>query len=67
MLPAASHSMHMICGGAPLEFAGANHIQHCCLAIVAISAIVSDLCRFINWYIKDYSPHHKQDHREMQA
>ena len=42
MLPAASHSLHLICGGAPLEFAGANHIQPCSLAIVAISAIVSE-------------------------
>ena len=45
MLPAVSPSLHMICGGAPLELAGANHIQPCSLAIVAISAFVSESLR----------------------
>ena len=45
MLPAVSPSLHMICGGAPLKFAVANHIQPCSLAIVAISAFVSESLR----------------------
>ena len=45
MLPAVSPSLPMICGGAPLEFVGANHIQPCSLAIVAISAFVSESLR----------------------
>ena len=36
MLPAVSPSLHMIRGGAPLEFAGANYVQPCFL--VAINA-----------------------------
>ena len=39
MLPAVSSSLRMICGGAPLEFAKANYVQPCFLAIVAISAL----------------------------
>ena len=39
MLPAVSHTLHMIRGGAPLEFAGANYVQPCLRAIVAIVAI----------------------------
>ena len=35
MLPAVSPSLHMIRGGAPLEFAGANYVQPCFLAIGA--------------------------------
>ena len=42
MLQAVSPSLHMICGGAPLEFAGANYIQPCSLAVVVISAFVSE-------------------------
>ena len=42
MLPAVSSSLHMIRGGAPLEFAGANYVQPCLLAIVAITASVSE-------------------------
>ena len=42
MLPAVSPSLHMIRGGAPLEFAGANYVQPCLLAIVAITASVSE-------------------------
>ena len=52
MLPAVSPGLHMTCGGAPLDFAGANHIQPCSLAIVAISAFVSESLRIyqlINW------------------
>ena len=45
MLPAVLPSLHMICGGAPLEFAGTNYIQPCSLAIVAISAFVSESLR----------------------
>ena len=45
MLPAVSPGFHMTCGGAPLDFAGANHIQPCSLAIVAISAFVSESLR----------------------
>ena len=45
MLPAVSPSLHMICGGTPLEFAGANHIQPCSLAIVPISAFMSKSLR----------------------
>ena len=45
MLPAVSPSLHMICGGTPFEFAGANHIQPCSLAIVAISAFMSKSLR----------------------
>ena len=45
MLPAVSPSLHMICGGAPLEFTGANHIHPCSLVIVAISAFVSESSR----------------------
>ena len=45
MLPAVSPSLHMICGGAPLEFAGANYVQLCFLAIVAINAFVSESLR----------------------
>ena len=45
MLPAVSPSLHMICGGTPLEFAGANHIQPCSLAIVVISAFMSKSLR----------------------
>ena len=42
MLPAVSPSLHMICGGAPLEFPRANYIQPCSIAIVVISAFVSE-------------------------
>ena len=42
MLPAVSPSLHMIRGGAPLEFAGGNYVQPCLLAIVAITASVSE-------------------------
>ena len=42
MLSAVSPSLHMIRGGAPLEFAGANYVQPCLLAIVAITASVSE-------------------------
>ena len=42
MLPAVLLSLHMIYGGAPLEFTGANHIEPCSLAIVAISAFVRE-------------------------
>ena len=42
MLPAVSPSLHMIRGGAPLEFAGANYVQPCLLAIVAMTASVSE-------------------------
>ena len=35
----------MICGGAPFEFAGANYVQPCFLAIVAINAFVSESLR----------------------
>ena len=45
MLPVVSASLHMICGGAPLKFAGENYIQPCSLAIVAISAFVSESLR----------------------
>ena len=45
MLPAVSPSLHMIRGGAPLEFAGANYVQPCLLAIVAITASVSESLR----------------------
>ena len=45
MLPAVLPSLHMICGGAPLEFAGTNYIQPFSLAIVAISAFVSESLR----------------------
>ena len=27
MLPAVSPSLHMFCGGVPLEFAGANYVS----------------------------------------
>ena len=39
MLPAVSPSLHMIRGGAPLKFAGANYVQPCLLAIVATSIL----------------------------
>ena len=39
-LPAVSLSLHMICGGAPFECAGANYVQPCSLAIIAINAFV---------------------------
>ena len=42
MLPAVSPSLHMIRGGAPLEFARANYVQPCFLAIVVINAFVSE-------------------------
>ena len=42
MLPAVSPSLHMIRGVAPLEFTGANYVQPCFLAIVAINAFVSE-------------------------
>ena len=45
LLPAVSPSLHMIRGGAPLEFAGANYVQPCLLAIVAITASVSESLR----------------------
>ena len=45
MLPAVSPSLHMIRGGAPLEFAGANYVQPCLLVIVAITASVSESLR----------------------
>ena len=45
MLPAVSPSLRMIRGGAPLEFAGANYVQPCLLAIVAITASVSESLR----------------------
>ena len=45
MLPAVLPSLHMICGGTPLEFAGANHIQTFSLAIVAISDFESESLR----------------------
>ena len=45
MLPAVSPGFHMTCGGASLDFAGANHIQPCSLAIVAISAFLSESLR----------------------
>ena len=54
MLPAVSPSLHMIRGGAPLEFAGANYVQPCLLAIVAITASVRESLRihlnnYLNW------------------
>ena len=45
MLPAVSPSLHMIRGGPPLEFAGANYVQPCFLAIVTINAFVSESLR----------------------
>ena len=42
MLRAVSPSLHMISRGAPSEFAGANYVQPCLLAIVAITASVSE-------------------------
>ena len=45
VLPAVSPSLHMILGGAPLDFAGANYVQPCFLAIVAINAFVSESLR----------------------
>ena len=45
MLPAVSPSLHRIRGGAPLEFARANYVQPCLLAIVAITASVSESLR----------------------
>ena len=45
MLPVVSPSLHMIRGGAPLEFPGANYVQPCLLAIVAITASVSESLR----------------------
>ena len=45
MLPAVSLSLHMICGGAPFECAGANYVQPCSLAIIAINAFVSESLR----------------------
>ena len=45
MLPAVSPSLHMIRGSAPLEFAGANYVQPCLLATVAINAFVSESLR----------------------
>ena len=41
MLPVVSPSLHMIRGGASLEFTGANYVQPSFLAIVAINAFVS--------------------------
>ena len=52
MLPAVLPSLHMICGGASLEFAGANLIQPCSLAIVAISTFVSESL----WINKPHPP-----------
>ena len=43
MLPAVSPSLHMIRGGAPLEFAGGK--LPCFLAIVAINAFMSESLR----------------------
>ena len=45
MVPAVLPSLHMICGDASLEFAGANLIQPCSLAIIAISTFVSESLR----------------------
>ena len=45
MLPAVSPGLHTIDGGAPLEFPGANYIQPYSLAIVVISAFVSESLR----------------------
>ena len=45
MLPSVSPSSHMIRGGARLEFAGANYVQPCLLAIVAINAFVCESLR----------------------
>ena len=45
ILPAVSPSLHMIRRGAPLEFARANYVQPCFLAIVAINAFVSESLR----------------------
>ena len=45
MLPAVSPSLHMIRGGAPSEFAGVNYVQPCLLAIVSITASVSESLR----------------------
>ena len=45
MLPAVSPSLHMIRGGAPLEFAGASYVQPCLPAIVAITASLSESLR----------------------
>ena len=42
ILPAVSPSLHMIRGGAPLEFAGANYVQPC---LLAINAFVSESLR----------------------
>ena len=52
MLPAVLPSLHMICGGASLEFTGANLIQPCSLAIVAISTFVSESL----WINKPHPP-----------
>ena len=45
MLPAVLLSLHMICGGAPFECTGANYVQPCSLAIIAINAFVSESLR----------------------
>ena len=45
MIPAVSPSLHMIRGGAPLEFARANYVQPCFLAIVASNAFLSESLR----------------------
>ena len=45
MRPAVSPSLHMIRRGAPLEFAGANYVQLCLLAIVVITAFVTESLR----------------------
>ena len=45
MLPVVLPSLHMTCGGTPLEVTGAKYVQPCFLAIVAISAFVSESLR----------------------
>ena len=45
MLPAVLLSLPMICGGAPFECAGANYVQPCFPAIVAINAFVNKSLR----------------------
>ena len=47
MLPGVLPSLHMIRGGVTLEFAGANYVQPCLLAIVAITASVSESLRTV--------------------
>ena len=60
MLPAVSPSLHMIRGGAPLEFAGANYVQPCLclLAIVVITASVSESLRIHTELKVPPSPNH---------